>query len=335
MAIINVDDAYILNETGAQVDKTTGIPFKNESLTEAEAAQARANIRAGGSNDNLLDNAYFVGGGSQLGDGVFPINQRGQTVYASDGPGIDRWKQFAATVTLASDGVTVTPSAYSNNFLQLMNPAKWDALVGETVTLSIEVLAVTGTITVAGYNTGLGTITSTGIAAFTFTMPSGIVDGNKFFGIAGQSGSSIKFGRWKLEKGTVSTLDNDPPPDFGEELWKCMRRFRRIKAEAPYYVFATVLAEAAAYTIGMIDLPVPMARKPTISTNGSFRLWTGTGENPVAVSGIGIFDAICPLTNCSRIGIIASPSVNLTADARYDLQANNDPNAYIDLSCEL
>lgn len=47
MAIINVDDAYILNETGAQVDKTTGIPFKNENLTEAEAAQARANIRAG------------------------------------------------------------------------------------------------------------------------------------------------------------------------------------------------------------------------------------------------------------------------------------------------
>lgn len=228
MAIINVDDAYILNETGAEVDKVTGLFTKNENATPGEKQMARLNIAAGGSNDNLLDNAYFVGGGSQLGDGVFPINQRGQTVYTSDGPGIDRWKQFAATVTLASDGVTVTPSAYSNNFLQLMNPAKWDALVGETVTLSIDVLAITGTIIFAGYNTGIGTITSTGIAVFTFTMPSGIADGNKFFGLAGQSGSSIKFGRWKLEKGTVSTLPNDPPPDFGEKLRKCQRYLRYV-----------------------------------------------------------------------------------------------------------
>ena len=207
------------------------------------------------SNDNLLDNAYFVGGGSQLGDGVFPINQRGQTSYSSDGTGIDRWKQYAATVTLASDGVTVTPSAYSNNFLQLMNPAKWNALVGETVTLSIEVLAVTGTITVAGYNTGIGTITSTGIAAFTFTMPSGIADGNKFFGIAGQSGSSIKFSRWKLEKGTVSTLANDPVPDFGEELRKCQRYLVYVPLDRYPITFASGAAYLSLIGINMRATP--------------------------------------------------------------------------------
>lgn len=238
MAVINVDDIYILDETGAQVDQVTGLYSKNENASDTEKAQARANIGAGGSNDNLLDNAYFVGGGSQLGDGIFPINQRGQSSYASDGTGIDRWKQFAATVTLESDGVTVTPSTYSNNFLQIMNPAKWNALVGETVTLSIEVLAVTGTITVAGYNTGIGTITSTGIAAFTFTMPSGIADGNKFFGLAGQSGTSIKFGRWKLEKGTISTLANDVPPNYWLELQKCKARLRFVPFTRCPIVFA-------------------------------------------------------------------------------------------------
>ena len=246
------------------------------------ASDGNDNFSTAGSNPNLLDNAYFVGGGSQLGDGNFPINQRGQSSYASDGPGIDRWKQFAATVTLSSDGVTVTPSAYSNNFLQLMNPAKWNALVGETVTLSIEVLAVTGTITVAGYNTGLGTITSTGIAAFTFTMPSGIADGNKFFGIAGQNGSSIKFGRWKLEKGTVSTLANDAPPDFGEELQKCQHYLYAVTF--PGYVFTgqICLALDTQNINWNLITPVPMVqnRLPSITASNSLN------TNGVAISGL-------------------------------------------------
>ena len=323
MAIINVNDAYILNETGAQVDKTTGIPFKNESLTEAEAAQARANIRAGGSNPNLLDNWYFVGGGSQLGDGVFPINQRGQTVYTSDGPGIDRWKQFAATVTLASDGVTVTPSAYSNNFLQLMNPAKWNALVGETVTLSIEVLAVTGTITVAGYNTGIGTITSPGIAAFTFTMPSGIADRNKFFGLARQSGSSIKFGRWKLEKGTVSTLLNDPPPDFGEELRKC-QRYLWVEVFNTNAIIANGASVSASDVMLLLPTPASMRAVPPTVTFTVTPAFIGSGSLIAATyAGAGIYD--------NNVNLYFTGSV--TAFSNYSLLATSQTTMTI--SCEL
>lgn len=44
-------------------------------------------------NENLLDNWYFVGGGSQQGGGQFPINQRGQTSYSGTNQNaIDRWK---------------------------------------------------------------------------------------------------------------------------------------------------------------------------------------------------------------------------------------------------
>lgn len=318
MAVINIDDVYILDETGAEVDKVTGLFTKNENATTDEKQMARLNIAAGGSNDNLLDNAYFVGGGSQLGDGVFPINQKGQSSYASDGPGIDRWKQFAATVTLSSDGVTVTPSVYSNNFLQLMNPAKWNALVGETVTLSIEVLAVTGAITVAGYNTGIGTITSTGIAAFTFTMPSGIVDGNKFFGIAGQSGSSIKFSRWKLEKGTVSTLANDPPPDFGEELRKCKRRLRFIQLKR------ALLFLAGGYNVAAVTLNgIEMASFPTASlvTAGQvYDITRGTFNVPTAAACLS-FDYNTPTIQLSVP--VAGDGVGLALET------------VISLSCEL
>ena len=64
----------------ASVTEAVRWDIAQTALTDANKAQARTNIDAGKngawSNRNLLDNAYFVGGGSQLGDGVFPINQR-------------------------------------------------------------------------------------------------------------------------------------------------------------------------------------------------------------------------------------------------------------------
>ena len=59
---------------------------------------------------NLLDNWYFVGGGSQQGGGQFPINQRGQTSYSSSGYGIDRWYTdhygSSNSITLSSNGLS-------------------------------------------------------------------------------------------------------------------------------------------------------------------------------------------------------------------------------------
>ena len=54
----------------------------NESLAKRNIAIRR----------NLLDNWYFVGGGSQQGGGQFPINQRGETSRSGSGGFIDRWK---------------------------------------------------------------------------------------------------------------------------------------------------------------------------------------------------------------------------------------------------
>ena len=39
MPLIPSDQCYALNESGAQVDKVTGLPYKNEGLSAAERAQ--------------------------------------------------------------------------------------------------------------------------------------------------------------------------------------------------------------------------------------------------------------------------------------------------------
>lgn len=266
MAVIDVNDAYILNETGAQVDKTTGIPFKNESLTEAEAAQARANIRAGGSNPNLLDNAYFVGGGSQLGDGVFPINQRGQTSYSTGtNTTIDRWKTEASAISVDADGLTWTATGDNNQFEQITENYK--LIEGETYTATIDcdILAGSARLFVGGVGYPWPTVAgstvnvSSGITkvTFTFTRESGYT-GQYKLALASVGSCTVKLRKFKLEKGTVSTLANDPPPDFGEELRKC-QRYLWVHKFAAYDVVGN--GYAASTTVGGFSICLPVSMR--------------------------------------------------------------------------
>lgn len=215
MAYINVDEVYILDNTGLQVDMATDIPFADAGFSDAQKEQARANIRAGGSNDNLLDNAYFVGGGSQLGDGVCPINQRGQASYSSAQVTIDRWTLFGGSVVLAADGITVTSSP---DFGQVFEPSR---LPVGTYTASVKTAdgkigSITFTTTGSQFFAG-GAMGDTGV---TLNFIDLWTPGKSLFSLQCQG---VKIAAAKLELGTVSTLANDPPPDFGEELRKCQR----------------------------------------------------------------------------------------------------------------
>ena len=301
MAIINVDDAYILNETGAQVDKTTGIPFKNESLTEAEAAQARANIRAGGTNPNLLDNAYFVGGGSQLGDGIFPINQRGQTSYGN-GQTFDRWKLSAGgTVTLTQSGITFNGLLFQKKAL--------DLVVGETYTLSRqtqngEVVSITGVVpSTEGWMIGSD-------AFGVYFRPSTKVCDIQIWG-------DYSLRAMKLEKGTVSNLANDVPPDFGEELAKCQRRLF-IHDFANGEVIADGFAVSASYSVCSLVLPVSMASDGTLTgtvTVNPLIYGGGTGEQ------VSSFSVSAVKGNYAKIGVATTV---MPQNASVTLYANTN-----------
>ena len=58
-------------------------------------------------NRNLFRNPYFIGGGSQQGAGIFPVNQRGLTNYSTAGYTIDRWSMGMATHSLTLNAGSV------------------------------------------------------------------------------------------------------------------------------------------------------------------------------------------------------------------------------------
>ena len=216
MAVINIDDAYILNETGEQVDKVTGLFTKNENTTNPEKAFAQLNIGTAGSNRNLLDNGWFT------------VNQRQITTPSSPISGYpsDRWYGTYSAVT--SDGVTI-PAQNAVDLYQKLEPDLCAALVGKTVTVSTleqdgTILSFTCVFPAYGSGEGGNYNMGNGIGCFVQNI-SGYQ--RVRFRISDQRTTPFALRAAKLELGSVSTLANDTPPNYAEELLKCQRYFTR------------------------------------------------------------------------------------------------------------
>lgn len=234
---------------------------------------------------NLLDNGYFVGGGSQLGDGVFPINQRGQTSY-SDIDIIDRWNVSAANrvnVELLTDAVRLTKSTSSAfRFRQYAN--SYDG----QMTLSVLVKSATysaGTVSLVAYSetgvieqTAIPSSSAKQLISITFnaanlnhvavTMTSAV-----------PADSYVDVIAMKLELGSYQTLAHNEGteaapnwvlneiPDFGEELRKCQRHYVRFSGK---YITTGFVSSGAKRYYMPIYLPQPMDN-PTVNMAS----WTG------------------------------------------------------------
>ena len=87
-----------------------------------------------GKGKNLLDNAYFVGGGT--GRGVFPVNQRGQSSYTGLVYGIDRWYSLTTggTLTIGADYITLQAATYNFNWRQTLSRK---IPIGSAVTITV------------------------------------------------------------------------------------------------------------------------------------------------------------------------------------------------------
>jgi len=219
MALIDMSETYQMTNPGAHIDATDVY----------------------NSNDNLLDNAYFVGGGSQLGDGVFPINQRGQTSYSAYTNSIDRW-YAAAAMTIAADGISC--GVIVQKLPQVAN------LNGKTLTFSA--LLADGTM-LSGYavfNSASDTYFYRDAGASEFLMY------NTYFG-GFEVATQRKIAAVKLEVGTVSTLANDVPPNFGEELRKCKRYLRYVPLTRTPAVIGGNTAIVTLNGIEMAGVPTP------------------------------------------------------------------------------
>ena len=272
-----------------------GEPNYGEELTKciyskADPSDPYANNGFGRSNRNLLDNWYFVGGGSQSGDGVFPINQRGTTFYSlSYGNIFDRWHMqgsATATCTLNANGIAFAADTENCGLSQTIPAGR--IVDGKTYTLSV--MDTAGNIYSGSrvLNTnGSWQNFDLGLSAFGWYNPCYVAaNGQTNVYILDRTGSggsaSIGIAAAKLELGTVSTLANDVPPDFGEELRKCQRYLYVLNAPAyPFLGEVALAGDATNCTIGF-HLPAEM-RTTAPSVTLTSGLWVG-GAQTTAVN---------------------------------------------------
>lgn len=183
------------------------------------------------SNRNLLHNGDFRN----------PVNQRGQTSYSGTGVQytVDRWVKRLATATLelVSGGVKLTGDGQYSWLLQSIE--NFALLANKTVTLSINVKELNGSadivigngtsaISIPGNGYGSVAIAGSGITTLTVTLPDTFTNPNLNVGVrlGDTIGEYVIIESIKLELGSVSTLANDPPDDFGERLALCKRFYR-------------------------------------------------------------------------------------------------------------
>lgn len=268
-------------------------------------------------NQNLLDNWYFVGGGSQLGDGVFPINQRGQTIYNGAGYGIDRWIYGEQTIN-NDENVTVSGTMYQRI-------AAYTAILDGVTTFSA--LTTSGLITASG-------IARNGYSA---TQGNGVgYDSNmNIIYVAVTNCTVIAV---KLELGSEQTLAHQENgvwvlneiPDYGEELRKCYRYFYRCKPgriqniASGYYNSATTVQ-----LTGNLGIPFKGQANGTLSGSLYVTSPDHVGTNAKIVTNIG---ELAMLKNGILVGNVSTESVTKGNPAILQIR---DSTTYIDFSVDL
>lgn len=319
MATINVNEAYILNETGAEVDKVTGLFTKDENTTDAEKSMAQLNIGGGGGGRNLLDNPFFT------------VRQRGDGPFTGNVYGVDRWRGSNSRTTVAGNSgyITLSTNSSGNGILRQILPQTYEG----TYTLSAVVKGSgSGAIffqdsggTAIGDTIDFTVSGSEQIITNTFTTSGTAIGG---VGIRVNTSNSIDVVAVKLELGTVSTLANDVPPNYAEELAKCKYYFERIGVVTGSYSFMGS-GTATSATNASVILPCSPKRNATltVTSSGSFRVLDTSAH---AVSDIAKQGSMA--TNCVMVSVTTT---GLTTGGAVLFGANNSTTVYIDISADL
>ena len=268
-------------------------------------------------NKNLLDNAYFKGGGT---DNALPVNQRRQTTYtqASGLQNIfDRWKLSRGTATLTSDGVnlqwggsSVGASGATLRQIILGNP-----YVGKIVTLSVlsnkGLLKVT---TQMSASTNVYSAVSNDVLLHLF-----INNTNTLVDIEVRSTTAITLYAAKLEFGTEQTLAHQENgawilneiPFYRDVLSVCKRYYQVIRAISSNNTISVASASSATIMYGGIVISPMISTNPTIAASN---LLFGQGALTQGnVSSVGWID----FDKDSGIGTLQFTASGLTTNAFY------------------
>lgn len=274
-------------------------------------------------NPNLLDNWYFGN----------PVNQRGQTEYTGNATySIDRWwTQYETTLSIVDGGIKIG--------------GKWDVqqyfettLPNATYTLSLLYKDRTGSdlLRLLIGNRTDGDLAQTeskdasGILSVTFST----AKLNKVnFGFTGSTDNSATIIAIKLELGDTQTLAHkengvwvlNEIPDFGEQLRRCQRYYRRWTGADNKLLGVAVRRESKLLEL-VLSLNTAMRVAPSLTFNGSFVcvptfIWCSVTSIDIATP--------------DTVAIFLKPNDDVTFDLdAYQINIAN-ANEYIALSADL
>lgn len=202
-------------------------------------------------NKNLLHNWDFRN----------PVNQRGQSSYSVVYYTIDRWRTNDANISVNINSGYITLSnngAAERHFLQqfeFMVPGDYTVslllangdILSESLNVNDSVAGGSGSSSVKSLTAGL-------------RVQIGDFSSKPAFKLLIAPGYSFNIVAVKLELGSVSTLANDPPADYGEQLALCQRYYQKINILRPLCSCHSTRLEF------MVPLSVPLRSVPTIES---------------------------------------------------------------------
>ena len=262
-----------------------GLPVSQGGTGATNQQGALANLGAG-VRPNLLDNAIFIGGGSQQGGGQLPVNQRGQASYTAAEYCIDRWildDNFGGVSLTLNQGYIrlrqTDVGTKAQSMCQIIEKSR--VFAGEIYTVSVLTRGLGhGQILIylneAVYKTFYFTNTSDfSVQAFQFEMPEITSDTLMVYLCADTSGSLgySDFKAAKLEEGDTQTLayQDDtgawqllpqPESDYATQLAKCQRYLLVLKGLAWIGIGVCDSTNSGQF---FIPTPVSMRIAPTIT----------------------------------------------------------------------
>lgn len=251
------------------------IPVSAEDSTLiSEALTKIPTTSGGGVNPNLLDNWYFGR----------PVNQRGQTEYTTAGYTVDRWKfnNNNGDIVIDDTGIMFTAKHQYAEFEQQYEFPK--NISGKQITMSILADSFSGEgdfYLVIQNQTEYRTFhLSVGLNSFTikFFDKSSVL---RFFiqsqNVNETNPPKMHFLAAKLELGDTQTLAHkengvwvlNEIPDFGEQLARCQRYYRRWTGADNKPLGVAVRRESKLLEL-VFSLNTAMRVAPSLTFNGSF-----------------------------------------------------------------
>lgn len=269
-----------------------------------------------------------------------PVNQRGSSSYTATTAkyAIDRWKIINGTLTVGNGYVRFATTSGATDFKYIIQLTEQTLYAGQTYTLSMiaKVATASGWVcflpcTSSDVITGcdgivLSAMNDYELISYTFTPTADV--SNVGVEIVGNQAAAfdILMKSWKLEQGSVSTLANDAPADYGEQLALCQRFFTYIGSTSIFTGIFGSTTQARLY----IPLPVSMRiASPTITmpSNANITCYTSSANAQYTITGFSTSRAdraymIANATISSATAFNTWTSVSFRNEGYWDVSAD-------------